>query len=436
MLYNTLSAPITAQVELTTGCDNDCMYCYNHWRHDKNVPGANMHRDLLNDVIHELLENKVFQVTFTGGEVLLRKEELFYGLEKLIQGGVSCAVNSNLTLLTAEDAKHLYDLGLRGIMTSISSHESNLHDYISHRPGAYEKTMQGVRNAQEAGLFVAVSMVVTTLNANQVYETGIAMEELGIREFYATKASPPVNASGFQQYLLSKEQLQSVLEDLYRLKKESGIEVGVLECYPLCGHGEPERFSFVSDRRCSAGVTTCTIGADGNIRPCSHSEKEYGNVTTDGLAVAWENMTDQRDGSLLPGTCKTCDLLPNCSGGCRVDALCCNGSYDTLDPYASPEKVKTIEIHSQLPDPLPSGTQLQVTRPLYTREETFGVLCATGETMAMPALLTNDTHALLNTIGDATFTAEKVSEMTGATPLDASVLCAMLLRDKVITKTT
>lgn len=105
MLYNTLSAPITAQVELTTGCDNDCLYCYNHWRHDKEVPGANMHRDLLDIVLQELLDNNVFQVTFTGGEVLLRKKELFYGLEKLIQGGISCAVNSNLTLLTLEDAK-------------------------------------------------------------------------------------------------------------------------------------------------------------------------------------------------------------------------------------------------------------------------------------------------------------------------------------------
>lgn len=436
MLYNTLSAPITAQVELTTGCDNDCMYCYNHWRHDKNVPGANMHRDLLDKVIQELLENHVFQVTFTGGEVLLRKEELFYGLEKLIRGGVSCAVNSNLTLLTAEKAKRLYDLGLRGIMTSISSHQSNLHDYISHRQGAYEKTMRGIHNAQEAGLFVAVSMVVTTLNAHQVYETGKAMQALGIREFYATKASPPVNASGFKQYLLSKKQLQTVLEDLYRLKEESGIEVGVLECYPLCGHGEPERFSFVSDRRCSAGITTCTIGADGNVRPCSHSEKEYGNIASDGLKLAWQRMTDQRDGSLLPRICQDCDLLPHCSGGCRVDALCCNGSYDSLDPYASPEKIAAIEVPSRIiPTTLPEGTCLRINKSLRTRKESFGVLCASDETMAMPALLTDDTYTLLETFGQSEFTAKQIADQTGASLQDADALCAMLLRDKVITTT-
>lgn len=329
----------------------------------------------------------------------------------------------------------MYALGLRGIMTSISSYEPHLHDYISHRQGAYEKTMQGVRNAQEAGLFVAVSMVVTTLNSHQVYETGKAMQVLGIREFYATKASPPVNAGGFQQYLLSKSELQSVLEDLYRLKQEGGIEVGVLECYPLCGHGEPKRFSFVSERRCSAGVTTCTIGADGNVRPCSHSEKEYGDVSNDGLRLAWQRMTDQRDGSLLPGTCQSCELLPHCSGGCRVDALCCNGSYDTLDPYASPEKVATVVIPSRISTTIPEDMRLRINKPLRIRKESFGVLCASDETMAMPALLTNDTYTLLESLGTSEFTAKEIADQTGATLKDARTLCTMLLRDKVITAT-
>lgn len=432
MLYNTLTAPITAQVELTTGCDNDCLYCYNHWRHDKEVPGANLHRNLLEKTIDELIKNKVFQVTFTGGEVLLRKNELFYGLEKLIHAGISCAVNSNLTLLTTADAKRLYEIGLRGIMTSVSAHIPSLHDYISQRNSAFAKTMAGIQCAQEAGLFVAVSMVVTKLNVHHVYETGKAMNRIGVRQFFATKASPPVNAINFDKFLISNEELQQVLESLHRLKADLGLDVGVLECYPLCGHADPERYSFVADRRCSAGVTTCTIGADGGVRPCSHSEVVYGNIAIDGLARAWQNMTDQRDGSQLPQTCKSCSLLAECSGGCRVDAMCCNGQYDTLDPYARPEQVSIIKLIPRFPERIGKGLHFKVESTLHTREESFGVLCASAETASMPALLTHDTRDLLAALNQSSFTTEDISAVTGASLEDAETLCAMLVRDKVI----
>ncbi len=434
MFYKTLSAPITVQVELTTACDNDCLYCYNHWRHDKHIPGANMHRDLLEKVVSDLIDSNVFQVTFTGGEVLLRKKELFFGLEQLIRAGVSCAVNSNLTMMTYEDATKLYELGLRGVMTSVSSHLASNHDHIFQRKGAFDFTMQGIENAQKAGLHVAVSMVVTSHNVDQVYETALAMKARGVMEFYATKASPPVNAVNFDQFMVTQQQLQAMLETLQSLKLDEGIEVGVLECYPLCSYGHTGRYSFVSDRRCSAGVTTCTIGADGSVRPCSHSDVSYGDIANEGLKAAWFGMTDQRDGSLLPETCKQCKLLSSCSGGCRVDAFCCNGSFDTLDPYASPERVSRIELPSNELELLKPGQLLMVPSFLRARAEEFGVLCASEKTMAMPALLTADTYALINSLKGQVFTAEDVSDSFDIPLRDAQKLCAMLVRDTLLVK--
>ena len=76
MLYKTLSAPITCQIELTTACDNNCLHCYNHWRHEDDSENYNFTNDILEKITNEIIESGVFQVTFTGGETLLMKNVL------------------------------------------------------------------------------------------------------------------------------------------------------------------------------------------------------------------------------------------------------------------------------------------------------------------------------------------------------------------------
>ena len=77
MLYSTLSAPITCQVELTSACNCRCLYCYNHWRHGGIVDKTKMNTELLEITLNELIASKVFQVLFTGGECMLVKDLLF-----------------------------------------------------------------------------------------------------------------------------------------------------------------------------------------------------------------------------------------------------------------------------------------------------------------------------------------------------------------------
>jgi radical SAM protein with 4Fe4S-binding SPASM domain len=375
--------------------------------------------DMLRRVVDEIIQNKVFQVTFTGGEVMLRRKELFYGLEQLINAGVSCAVNSNLRLLRAEDATRLYRLGLRGVMTSVCSYDPTAHDHISQARGVHEDTMRGVHLAQDAGLFVAASMVVTKLNASHVYATGRYLFDQGVRQFFATKASPPVNATNFEQLMITPDELRVVLDDLVRLQDDLGMEVGILECYPLCAYHDAPKYRFVSDRRCSAGITTCTIGATGGVRPCSHSEKDYGNIDAEGLAVSWASMSECRDGSMMPETCLKCSLLAECSGGCRVDAKCSSGAYTALDPYARPETVSNVRVALPI---LPDVPELMRVGKLHVREEDVGVLCAGPTTFATPAFLTHDTFRILFSIRGRSFRVSDLALMCNTTEENARQL--------------
>ncbi len=429
-MYRVLSAPITCQVELTSACNNNCVYCYNYWRHS-----AQRHHDFMDEktadrTVEELIENNIFHVTLTGGEVFLRRGQLFRMAEKLLTAGISCAVNSNLTLFSHEDAMKLRSLGIDGILTSVCSFERSRHDEISQRNGSFQRTLRGIGIAVEHGISVAVSMVVVKRNVGDVRQTGLFLKELGVNQFFATKASPPLNSRNFQELMVSREELKSVMDDLAFLRDE-GMEVGILECYPLCGYKQQSRYSFVAGRRCSAGITTCTIGATGGIRPCSHSDEEYGNIAVGGMKKAWEGMVVCRNGTRLPQACRSCKLLPRCSGGCRVDALYCTGKYDEQDPYADPAGVSLVELAElKMPD-IKELQELSVNPCLKIRREKFGILIAEKNRAGTPALVTVGTFALIKQLESTRFTAAEMAKIANLSVRDAEMLCRAMLRDRI-----
>ncbi len=430
-MYRALSAPITCQIELTSACNNDCIHCYNHWRHCDQKPNDYMTDEMIDRTVQEMAKNNVFQVTLTGGEVFLRRSSLFRMIEKLISADISCAVNSNLTIFTRDDAKRLRDLGIGGILTSVCSFESHRHDEISRRRGSFEKTMRGIALAIEGGLTVAVSMVVTKLNIHDIKKTGLFLKELGVRQFFATKASPPLNAKDFNRFMISKAELMKVLDDLVDLRENANLDVGILECYPLCGYQKQSLYSFATGRRCSAGITTCTVSATGGIRPCSHSDEEFGNIESEGLQTAWNNMTVCRDGSRLPDTCRSCKLLPRCSGGCRVDAFYCTGKYDEMDPYAAPEEIPLVKLSKLDLPKTQQGQSFVINKNLKVRREPFGVLIADRNYAGTPAFITHDTFKLIEHLHNKPFTVTDVMNIVGL-PIDSvTTFCGAMLRDRI-----
>lgn len=380
-MYKKLSAPLFVQVETTTKCTQACTHCYNFWR-QKESGHTTLTVEKVDKIVEQLTSAKVFRVIVTGGEPLLVPGISLYLVSELAKAGIRVHFNTNLVPLTTSLADGLVASGVHSVLTSLMSYDPVTHDSISHLEGSWKSTVAGVKLLMRRGLTPGVNMVVSTLNFEDVYATGKFVASLTGKAFTATKAICPATGVAFP-YRLTRKQVQETIKTLYRLRKETGLFVDALEHYAYCLIGDATLLPHLTQRRCSAAVTSCTVGADGTVRPCSHAPVSYGDVFETGLVAAWDSMGEWRDGSLIPTECRSCKHLNACSGGCRVEALVVDGHLSGMDPYATNEDdVLALPRQANPPDDF-LQTTVVVNTPLSRRVEPYGVVVSgVGEDIA------------------------------------------------------
>lgn len=100
-MFKELSAPVTVQWELTPWCDRECMWCYNYWRAEfVTTPKISEEAIRIHEAaVADLIANRVFHVTVTGGEPLGVITKYYPLLQMLRDKGITISVNTNLSLL-------------------------------------------------------------------------------------------------------------------------------------------------------------------------------------------------------------------------------------------------------------------------------------------------------------------------------------------------
>lgn len=370
-MFLNLSAPISLQWELTDWCNYLCNHCYNYWR-SKGRGSLKVSPELLQvyeKTTEEVLSNRIFEITLTGGEPLSVLKWAFPFMKRLSEGGVQLAMNTNLSMLTPEKADMLHEVGVQSLLTSMMAGDSVLNDSIASTPGAHKKTAQGIKLALDAGFWVGVNMVITKKNLSEVFETARFVSSLGVENFSATKAAAPANCQDFEPFRLSKQEFGFMLDELIRVRSELGMKVDSLEFYPPCAFVSSEsRLSFGS-KMCTAGKIACTVGFDGEIRPCSHAPMSYGHIN-DGLSNVWENLQPWRTDTFLPEQCESCPHRFSCGGGCKTEAYVTTGSLNEPDPYCT-FSVPPLQDQSVKVEDL-SGSTFVFSPLLKFRQEAFG----------------------------------------------------------------
>ena len=154
--------PVLSEIALTYRCQNRCFFCYaSSPERGRTVP--EMSTAEVKVVLDRIVDQaRVPTVSFTGGEPTLRDdlpELIAYARGRnlrtnLITNGIRCASEPYVAQLA--------EAGLHSAQVSVEAGDAGTHDAVVANPGAFERTMQGVRNLKAASIHTHPN---TTINA-------------------------------------------------------------------------------------------------------------------------------------------------------------------------------------------------------------------------------------------------------------------------------
>ena len=341
--YLKIKAPLATQFELTSGCNQRCIFCYNVWKGIcSNKNSVTLSKENQMKVIDKVIENEIFDIIFSGGEPLLVNwlEEL---IKKCSDAKIYTTIITNGTLMSLKRAKSLKTAGLKDMQISIHHHDSKKNDALTNAVGSFEKTFRGIKNALK--IFgpenINVNMVALPKTYNEVYKMAKFLSSIGIKFFSVSTPSVTGKMKGDKSLVIDKEMFLSIYNQLRKAKKDLSIEVGFTGGFPICLLPEinSETVKMIGNF-CDTGLNQVIIGPDGELRPCVCLSENLGNILKDDLKKIWKTnkfLLDIRKMKFVPKECHDCKYVSFCRGGCRASAQGYFGKINSIDPLMKNE---------------------------------------------------------------------------------------------------
>jgi MoaA/NifB/PqqE/SkfB family radical SAM enzyme len=163
---------------ITKKCPLNCEHCF-EWG-NLNQPEELSSEDLKN-IVRKYQRFGTTQIMFTGGEPLLRINDICAILKDSLPGTDFWIISSGLGLNAAR-AQRLKEAGLTGVMISLDHFDENEHDAFRGYEDAFGMATRAVINANNAGLVTTLSVCVTKsfINAENIAAYMDLAKDLGV----------------------------------------------------------------------------------------------------------------------------------------------------------------------------------------------------------------------------------------------------------------
>lgn len=320
---------------LTRRCNLACQHCYMDAERE-----ASEELSLEEGIrlVDDLAALQIPILIFTGGEPLLSRNFFAYAFHAR-EIGLRTVISTNGTLITPEAARLMAEAGIRYVGVSMDSVTPEQHDAFRGVAGAWDKALQGLRNARDAGLKTGLRITLTRDNWQDVPALlNLALEE-EIPRFCLYHLVPTGRGAGISERDVTPEQRRSVIRLLAEAAvelKDRNIEILTTDS-PMDGayllellKGDPRqeqvRKLLTNAGGCSTGVKVANINHRGDVHPCHFMPHVVvGNVRERSFRDIWidhpspELLALREIKSNLKGACGKCEYLDLC-GGCRQKA--------------------------------------------------------------------------------------------------------------------
>jgi len=306
--------PTLCHIETTYKCNQNCIFCYNPRRSEA------VDYEKLDKIVESVAKEKIPHVYLSGGEPSTLKLDYINKYVELL------APNSSITILTNGNIT-MKGLSKKIACLGIPIHGTNAeeHDAMTGVSGSYNRMMESIKYYVSEGYDVRCILVLTGYNYNKMFKLIKTAEELGMESVYVNRYED--GGIGASNSTLSKlkptlDQFREALDQVIKARKECTRldgKVGFGTAIPFCI--DRKLLTEKIGATCGVGTNFCAINSDGDFRICNQSEIVFGNVINESIKDIWKKRDIKcfRDLSWIEEPCKTCQALPDCVGGCKVD---------------------------------------------------------------------------------------------------------------------
>jgi len=192
---------------------------------------------------------------------------------------------TNGEYLTPERCQSLVKAGLTGIFVSLDSPNPDEHDRLRKRAGLYDKLTQGIGNAKDAGLTVAISSYLTSQRVDdgvfeQIMDIGKSLHVNEVTFFDAIPVGRMSKDHDCHTFLdLPARQKIDALARTYR---KDPTYPGVTPQSILT--------SEIGSSFCFAANTQFYLSSSGDMCPCDFTPLSIGRYPNESIAELWGKM--------------------------------------------------------------------------------------------------------------------------------------------------
>jgi radical SAM protein with 4Fe4S-binding SPASM domain len=305
---------------------------------------------------------------FSGGEPCLR-EDLTELMHYAKDAGMRVVISTNGTLITPELAREFASVGLSYVGVSFDG-DRETHDGFRGVPGSFDLALQGLKNAQDAGIKVGLRFTINKRNWREIDDVFALMRQNNINRACFYHLVYTGRGSEMMDEDLTHEETRACVRRIMDLTKAWFDEGGTPEILTVDNHADapfvymellkedPERAEKVMqllqwNQGNSSGNGISCVSWDGEVYADQFWRHfSFGNVKDRPFSEIWTDVSRTTPQSELmyrlkdkrpfvKGRCAQCRWLDICGGNFRVRAEAATGDLWAPDPacYLSDEEI-------------------------------------------------------------------------------------------------